>query len=760
MFQYEALHVGCNRIPTAATWSSNLGLIYGAERLIAVADPFKEINYLMAGHSGRINCVCELATNSEHRSPFILSGASDKTLRLWQLEEGYFTCIKTIELEATVNCLCVNENLVVCGCSNSSCIVYSWNAEQRNLTEISRFTCSEIIPLEFAIVKLDHGIILTVCGSSKKIMVYGSDSAISSFKLKAVLRGHLDWVRTLSFRKTSGSTATLASGSQDRYIRLWNISLWGSEDEKVSEEFFESVLSNKPVRFTLGKIDLKIVFDALLMGHEDWVMSVDWHPTMEMILSSSADSSMIVWEPDTNTGIWVVTGRMGEIASSHGSTTATGSAGGFWGGLWNPNGNCVVCWGRTGGWRLWKQDAGQWLQLPSISGHTKSVKGVAWDPEGKFYLSAGTDQTTRLFARFKKDNAWHEMARPQIHGYDLTSISCMPSRIGFLSCADEKVSRVFKFPKTIVRLLYRLCDTNIEEESLPDAANVPLLGLSNKATTASETGTVNAEEVQTPVADVIDSLNHPPFEEHLQRLLLFPEVEKLFGHGYEVYACAISNNGNIAATSCKSQTPEHAVIRLYETQSWNQQQVLKGHSLTVTTIKFSPDDRYILSAGRDRLVCLHEQAENLLDYNNFASIKAHSRIIWDASWAPKEMGYFFATASRDKFVKFWKINDNKKICDVAALQFSDAVTAVDFAPFFHNDELLLAVGTEAGKIFIWRCPRENLTKWYPTRLPDHMAPMESINQILWKPTFETMGLYSLLIAGEDTSVRLLNVTLG
>lgn len=39
MFQYEALHVGCNRIPTAATWSSNLGLIYGAERLIAVADP-------------------------------------------------------------------------------------------------------------------------------------------------------------------------------------------------------------------------------------------------------------------------------------------------------------------------------------------------------------------------------------------------------------------------------------------------------------------------------------------------------------------------------------------------------------------------------------------------------------------------------------------------------------------------------------------------------------------------------------------------
>jgi elongator complex protein 2 len=44
----------------------------------------------------------------------------------------------------------------------------------------------------------------------------------------AILAGHEDWVRSLAFRlpSTEGDTLTLASGSQDATIRLWNIEVF------------------------------------------------------------------------------------------------------------------------------------------------------------------------------------------------------------------------------------------------------------------------------------------------------------------------------------------------------------------------------------------------------------------------------------------------------------------------------------------------------------------------------------------------------
>lgn len=70
------------------------------------------------------------------------------------------------------------------------------------------------------------------------------------------------------------------------------------------------------------------------------------------------------------------------------------------------------------------------------------------------------------------------------------------------------------------------------------------------------------------------------------------------------------------ATSCKATTAEHAVVRVYETETWKPVgQPLEGHNLTVTRIAFSPDDKFVLSVSRDRSWRLYEvQDDSGMEY--------------------------------------------------------------------------------------------------------------------------------------------------
>lgn len=97
-----------------------------------------------------------------------------------------------------------------------------------------------------------------------------------------------------------------------------------------------------------------------------------------------------------------------------------------------------------------------------------------------------SDQTARIHAECNLPSSstpvWAEIARPQIHGYDMTDASFI-SPFRFVSGADEKVARVFDAPQGFVESLRSLgiSKREAEEESRPKGATVPPLGLSNRA---------------------------------------------------------------------------------------------------------------------------------------------------------------------------------------------------------------------------------------------------------------------------------------
>lgn len=697
-------------------------------------DDKQGVKALLRGHADVVNAVVFGQIQSDQLS-ILISGSSDNTVRFWYPQNGGYHAAGVSEgYSASVNCLAFNreKSLVVSG-SADGIVTIHWlglNHDHSISTQFSQTIqiSPQLYPLALALNTLgkERNLVLAVAGTKGIVQVYVGDAEEKNFSLQATLVGHENWVRSLAITPENDkaeSDLLLASASQDKYIRLWRIrrDATASAEANSTKRNFLSSLSNKTHRIQTSETTYLLTFEALLLGHEDWIYTVRWRtkgPKLQL-LSASADNSVAFWEAEESSGIWLCNTRLGEISSQKGSTTATGSTGGFWIGLWSPNGESVASLGRTGSWRLWKHDlnSNRWAQGLGVSGHVDSITGIAWAKDGAFLLTTGSDQTTRLHAAWKHGDlsTWHEFARPQIHGYDLNCIDTIGTT-QFISGADEKSLRVFDEPRAAAELLQRLCGiTSPANPAMPDAANIPMLGLSNKAIESLDenehlqNGTADEEDAPNPSSTISSktlNLDQPPLEDHLARHTLWPEREKLYGHGYEISAVAASHDGKVVATACRASSIDHAVIRLYETSEWREvKPALRSHSLTVTCLRFSKDDRYLLSVGRDRQWTVFEKDATIADKYNLAlcNPKGHTRMIINASWAPTEAGKVFATAGRDRVVKIWELLHGECVAKsqcVKTMTFPSAVTAVDIASEVVKNQLIVAIGSEDGNVFV------------------------------------------------------------
>lgn len=215
-------------------------------------------------------------------------------------------------------------------------------------------------------------------------------------------------------------------------------------------------------------------------------------------------------------------------------------------------------------------------------------------------------------------------------------------------------------------------------------------------------------------SDPSNESSHLPFEEDLMQSTLWPETHKLYGHGFEIFSLAASKGGALLASSNRSSTAENSKIIIWDTKATKEIQRLSGHNLTVTDLKFSPDNNYLLSTSRDRSWCVYKKTGS--DSNPFEletksdkHDSPHSRIIWACDWTFDSK--LFGTTSREGTIAVWIKNDNEvnesakkwKLLTSIVLK-NESVTAISFSHNFYQGrtgEYLLAVGLENGQILIY-----------------------------------------------------------
>ncbi|KAK3036706.1 hypothetical protein RJ639_030530, partial [Escallonia herrerae] len=635
-------------------------------------------------------------------------------------------------------------------------------------------------------------LVLATGGLDNKIHLYCGERT-GKFIHACELKGHTDWIRSLDFSlpiSINGETDSLllVSSSQDKGIRIWKMALRDSHN-KIEEVGLASYIKG-PV-FVAGSSAFQISLESLLIGHEDWVYSVEWEPPSSVdgischqpqsILSASMDKTMMIWQPEMTTGIWMNVVTVGEL--SH-------CALGFYGGHWSPHADSILAHGYGGSFHLWKNigvNFDNWQPQKVPSGHFAAVTDISWARSGDYLLSVSHDQTSRIFAPWLNEpgaqngNTWHEIARPQVHGHDINCVTIIQGKGNhrFVSGADEKVARVFEAPLSFLKTLNIATSktSNFPEDLQVDVqilgANMSALGLSQKpiyVQASYEAPDRNSKEVVDTLETIPDAvpvvLTEPPIEEQLAWHTLWPESYKLYGHGNELFSLCCDHEGKLVASSCKAQSASVAEIWLWQVGSWKTVGRLQSHSLTVTQMEFSYDDKFLLAVSRDRQFSIFSVTQTGTDdisYQLLTRKEAHKRIVWTCSWNP--FGHEFATGSRDKTVKIWAMEKGSPIKQLMTLPpFDSSVTALSWTGLHRqSNKGFLAVGMENGFIELWslyiqRNEDSNVT--VPTaalamRFDPIMCHVSAVNRLAWRNTEKSEDCRSIQLAscGADHSVR-------
>ncbi|KAI4173318.1 MAG: hypothetical protein LQ343_003029 [Gyalolechia ehrenbergii] len=170
--------------------------------------------------------------------------------------------------------------------------------------------------------------------------------SISTGKLLRTLLGHLAGISTLAW---SPDSRTLASGSDDKSIRLWDT--------------------------MTGK-----AYPLPLLGHHNYIYSIAFSPKGNMLVSGSYDEAVFLWD--------VRTARVMRSLPAHSDPV---------GGVdFVRDGTLIVSCAGDGLIRIWDTATGQCLRT-LVHEDNAPVSSVRFSPNGKFVLAWTLDSCVRLW---------------------------------------------------------------------------------------------------------------------------------------------------------------------------------------------------------------------------------------------------------------------------------------------------------------------------------------------------------------------------
>ncbi|CAD8099983.1 unnamed protein product [Paramecium sonneborni] len=495
------------------------------------------------------------------------------------------------------------------------------------------------------------------------------------------IEGHTNCVYSVCF---SPDGNTLASGSEDYSVRLWDVKT-GQQKAKLNghSESVRSVCFS-PDGTILGSsstdssIRLWYAQDgkqkAKLDGHNGTVWSICFSPDGTTLASGSTDYSIRLWDVKTENQKAIFEGHNSTVYSvcfsPDGSTLASGGGeniilfylnyqpeqqlesshnGKVNSVSFSPDGNILASGSEDNTIILW--DVKSLIIIKKLEGQNCPVQSICFSPDGTTLASGSLDDSIRLW----NVKSGKEKKRLEGHNNSVYSVCYSPDDTILASCSRDFSIRLWDIKSEQ--------DKNRQEGHLNWVWSVCFSPDGFTLASGSRDNSIRLWDVKSG-----------------------KEKKQLEGHYGSIWSVCFSSDGTLLASCGGDNT-----IRLWDVKSGQQMNKLQGHQKWVWTICFQVDNHSIASGSEDNTIIIWDASSG----QELKKLVGHTDWVMSVSFSPD--GSILASGSRDNSIRLWDAKSNSWEVLKVLQSHKGSIYSVCFSP----DSSQIASGSEDKIIILW-----------------------------------------------------------
>jgi WD40 repeat protein len=549
---------------------------------------------------------------------------------------------------------------------------------------------------------------------------------VKTGNLLQTLTGHSDSVYSVAY---SPDGQTLASGSKDNTIKLWNVKTGNLLQTLTGHSDLGKPLAYNPDGQTLasGSLDNTIKLWNLktgnllqtLKGNSVWANSLAYNPDGKTLASGGADITIKLWNVKTGNLLQTLTGHSNAVYSV----------------AYSPDGQTLASGSLDKTIKLWNLKTGKLLQ--TLTGHSDPVHSVAYSPDGQTLASGSSDNTIKLW-NVKTGNLLQTVTG---HSDSVLSVAYSPDGQTLASGSWDKTIKIWQIPAFISKAPVQQTQSQVSQPPVSTPQSQPVTIPAPQTTIPVK----NTKLIKLLIAAILGLIGTQIYGyarygvspvnpiSIIANLSSGISLEKtLTGHSSLVWSVAYSPDGQTLASGSHDKT-----IKLWDVKTGNLLQTLTGHSDWVNSVAYSPNGQTLASGSGDNTIKLW----NLKTGNLLQTLEGHSDMVLSVEYSPD--GQTLASGSRDNTIKLWNVKTGKLLQTLEGHSYY-SVISVAYSP----DGQTLASGSQDNTIKLWNIKTGNLLQ----TLTGHS---NSVWSVAYSPDGQTLASGSL-----DKTIKLWNVKTG